>query len=155
MYRVPAARAWWPAVGAPVERPVRQRLSSTADATMPGARLRLHLLRTRESSQAKAVPIELPSRPNRRQIGRVRTAIQATPESPEYSDSRPSHSCTRFRTGKRTTAGSAEIVPLASLGGVARAAATALPTGTAAHARYLANPYSKFSRASQATQPSA
>ena len=23
MYRVPAARAWWPAVGAPVERPVR------------------------------------------------------------------------------------------------------------------------------------
>ena len=25
MYRVPAARAWWPAVGAPVERPVRPR----------------------------------------------------------------------------------------------------------------------------------
>jgi hypothetical protein len=24
MYRVPAARAWWPAVGAPVERPVRR-----------------------------------------------------------------------------------------------------------------------------------
>jgi hypothetical protein len=25
MYRAPAARAWWPAVGAPVERPVRRR----------------------------------------------------------------------------------------------------------------------------------
>ena len=26
MYRVPAARAWWSAVGAPVERPVRHQL---------------------------------------------------------------------------------------------------------------------------------
>jgi hypothetical protein len=30
MYRVPVARAWWPAVGAPVERPVRQRLLPAA-----------------------------------------------------------------------------------------------------------------------------
>jgi hypothetical protein len=29
MYRVPAGRAWWPAVGAPVERPVRHHLFFT------------------------------------------------------------------------------------------------------------------------------
>ena len=30
MYRVPPARAWWPAVGAPLERGVRPRLARVA-----------------------------------------------------------------------------------------------------------------------------
>ena len=32
MYRVPPARAWWPAVGAPVDRRVRQRCDSVPSA---------------------------------------------------------------------------------------------------------------------------
>jgi hypothetical protein len=35
MYRVPPARAWWPAVGAPLERGVRPRLATAAHVGLP------------------------------------------------------------------------------------------------------------------------